>query len=114
MPEVAVEIAMLAEEVIDGSCRLTSRRLDLVVVVVEGTTALAAPTRVDWPLNVTRAFWLTHEREALLKRERRTVSLSGMLKLVCEEEMSLGMASPRVAFMTEVELSWRAIVEQAP
>lgn len=72
--------------------------------------------RVAWPLNVTRAFWETQERPAVLKRERRTASERGMLKLVCEEVIRRGMASPRVAFVTLLarEVSCRVMVEQAP
>lgn len=45
------------------------------------------------------------------------LSLRGMLKLVCEEEIRRGMASPRVAFATLLvvrEVSFSVMAEQAP
>jgi len=65
-------------------------------VEVGCTISAAAPTRTDWPSNVTRAFSVTQDRLAELKRARMRLPKRGMEKLDWAAEMSRGMELPSV------------------
>lgn len=78
---------------------------------------VAIPCRVDFPANVTRAFWAEQLRLLVFILATIAVPTSGMEKMACAWAIRRGMASPSVTLLMTLLLPGpdiAAVVQPAP